>query len=434
MPTTNAEVVLWGKRIGAVTWLEDHEVAVFQYTPDFVRSGIEISPLMMPLRGSPYEFPSLSKDTFKGLPGLLVDSLPDRFGNAIIDEWLASQGRASESFNPVERLCYTGKRGMGALEYEPSDVGPAARSRPLEVDKLVDLAARILGERANLGGAFSGEDDQECVKDILKVGTSAGGARAKAIIAWNPKTHEIRSGQVDLEKGFEHWIMKFDGVMNNGDRGLSDPLGYGKIEYTYYLMALASGIKMSDCVLHREGGRSHFMTRRFDRTPDGGKIHMLSLGAIAHLDFNQFASNSYEQAILTMKRLQMYREDLIQQVLRTIFNVVGRNHDDHVKNIAFLMDRSGKWRLSPAFDMTYAWNPSGSWTNRHQMSVNGKREEIDRDDLIKFGKLAGLKKKKCNDLINMVIDAFDQWPELAEKNELSEDRIDEIGRNLLTDI
>lgn len=434
MSITNAWVILWGRQIGAVSWLEDREVAVFQYAPEFLKSGIEVSPLMMPLRETPYEFPSLSKVTFKGLPGLLADSLPDRFGNAILNEWLASQGRTPESFNPVERLCYTGKRGMGALEYEPSTIGPTMKMGSIEVEKLVDLANRVLAEKHGMGGEFSGEDDRKVVLDILRVGTSAGGARAKAIIAWNPKTGEFRSGQIGLPDGFEHWIMKFDGIMNNLVGEPADPLGYGKIEYSYHLIAQEIGIDMSDCLLHNEGGRSHFMARRFDRTSGGKKIHMQSLGAMAHYDYNQPASHSYEQAIVVMKKLKLPQEDLIQQVLRSIFNVVGRNHDDHVKNISFLMDRNGEWRLSPAYDITYAWNPSGSWTNRHQMSINGKRENIERDDLLALGSFAGLKKNQCNELIDKVILTFKEWPEFAKEVGVSEERISDLNNKLLTDL
>ncbi len=357
----DARVVLWGSTIGAVTWLEDREVGVFQYAPDFLHSGIQLAPLMMPLGENPFEFPALARNTFKGLPGLLADSLPDKFGNAVIDAWLASQGRTATSFHPVERLCYVGVRGMGALEFEPATLGPPTSTSKIEVAKLVGLANQILDKRSALGGVFSGVDDKEVIEDILRVGTSAGGARAKAILAWNPGTNEFRSGQVDGGEGFEHWLMKFDGVSNNRDKELADPLGYGRIEYAYHLMAVESGISMTPCRLHDEGGRSHFMTKRFDRTSTGGKRHMQSLGAIAHFDYSQPASYSYEQAIQVMKRLGMPRADLDQQVLRAMFNIVGRNHDDHVKNIAFLMNRRGDWSLTPAFDVTYAWDPDGDW-------------------------------------------------------------------------
>lgn len=434
MVTTNARVILWGKQIGAVSWLKDREVGIFQYAPEFLGSGIEVSPLMMPLREEPYEFPSLSKETFKGLPGLLADSLPDRFGNAMVDEWLASQGRDPESFNPVERLCYTGKRGMGAIEFEPSTVGPSMKMESVEVEKLVELSSKVLSEKRCMGGKFSGEDDRKAVTDILRVGTSAGGARAKAILAWNPETGEFRSGQIGLPDGFEHWIMKFDGVTNTLTGEVADPKGYGKIEYAYHLIARDAGINMADCRLHHEGGRSHFMSRRFDRTSEGKKWHMQSLGAMAHFDFNQPASYSYEQAMIVMKKIGLKHEDLVQQLIRAVINVVGRNHDDHVKNIAYLMNRKGEWRLSPAYDVTYSWNPSGTFTHRHQMSINGKREDIDREDLIALGSLAGLKKRKCNTLIDWVVTAFEKWPEIAEKVGVPEKRISEIGKRLLLDL
>ncbi|MEL7658539.1 MAG: type II toxin-antitoxin system HipA family toxin [Bacillota bacterium] len=369
---SDAKVLLWDSEIGAVSWVEDRQVAVFQYDPSFIRSGIQLSPLMMPLRDLPYEFPALSKETFKGLPGLLADSLPDKFGNAVIDTWLATQGRTAASFNSVERLCYIGSRGMGGLEFRPALRIFHSKSDEIEVSKLVELSNKILDQRSSLVGVFSGDDDRDAIEDILRVGTSAGGARAKAILAWNPKTNEFRSGQVKIPSGFEYWIMKFDGVSNNQDKELSDPQGYGMIEYAYYQMAVKAGIEMTECRLHHEGGRSHFLTKRFDRNADGSKIHMQSLCALAHVDFNEPALYSYEQTIQIMKRLRLSQSDLDQQVIRAMFNVVGRNHDDHVKNIAFLMNRRGDWKLSPAFDVSYAYDPKGYWTSQHQMSINGK--------------------------------------------------------------
>jgi serine/threonine-protein kinase HipA len=428
----DARVLLWGSVIGAVTWLEDREVGVFQYAPDFLGSGIQLAPLMMPLGEFPYEFPALARNTFKGLPGLISDSLPDKFGNAVIDAWLASQGRTAASFHPVERLCYIGSRGMGALEFEPATLGPPTSTNTVEVANLVDLANQILDERGSLGGVFTDGDDREVIEDILRVGTSAGGARAKAILAWNPKTNEFRSGQIDVEAGFEHWLMKFDGISNNRDKELADLKGYGKIEYAYHLMAVAAGIKMAPCRLHHEGGRSHFMTKRFDRSESGGKRHMQSLGAIAHYDYNQPASYSYEQAIQVIRRLGLPREDLDQQVLRAMFNVIGRNHDDHVKNIAFLMNRRGKWRLSPAFDISYAWDPKGEWTSRHQMSVNGKRDEFEREDLIALANVAGIKKARANEMLDRAVETVDRWPDFAEKAGVADARVAEINGNLRT--
>ena len=423
---TDATVLLWGSDIGAVSWIAEREVAVFQYAPAFLQSGIQLSPLMMPLRAIPYEFPALSRETFRGLPGLLADSLPDKFGNAVIDAWLAAQGRSVASFNPVERLCYIGSRGMGGLEFRPALRLAHSGNDEIEVSKLVELSNRVLDQRAGLAGVLSGKNDREAMEDILRVGTSAGGARAKAILAWNPSTNEFRSGQVKLPAGFEHWIMKFDGISNNRDKELADPQGYGKIEYAYYLLAVAAGIEMTACRLHHEGGRSHFMTRRFDRNADGSKIHMQSLGAIAHVDFNIPALYSYEQTIQTMKHLGLSQTDLEQQVLRAMFNVVGRNHDDHVKNIAFLMNRSGEWRLSPAFDISYAYAPEGLWTSQHQMSINGKQALFTKEDLAALAKVAGIKTRRAYEMLDRVITTMRTWPVVAEKAGIAADRIKQI--------
>lgn len=411
---TDASVVLWGRRIGAVSWDEVRALGIFQYDPAFVGAGIEVAPLKMPVREAPYEFPALPKETFKGLPGMLADALPDKFGNRLIDAWLAETGRSAGRFSPVDRLCYIGNRGIGALEFEPT-VRKATRSKKLEVAQLVDLANRVLSERENLGGRLGGEDDAEALEDILSVGTSAGGARAKAVLAWNRDTGEFRSGQVKVDEGYEHWLLKFDGVSNNRDKELADPQGFGKIEYAYYLMATAAGIDMSECRLHHEGGRSHFMTRRFDRDERGRKVHMQSLGAMQHFDFNDPASYSYEQAIMTIRDLGLGMDVVEQHYKRAVFNVVARNQDDHVKNISFLMDRSGTWRLSPAYDVAYSYNPSGSWTRDHQMSLAGKRNDFTHGDLMVFASNVGLKSNRANQAIEEIVGAVAQWHEFAER-------------------
>ncbi len=407
--STTARVLLWGRDIGAVVWMDERERAVFQYTPEFADSGIQVAPLTMPLQEAPYEFPALSRETFHGLPGLLADSLPDKFGNKLIDAWLAIQGRSPGSLNPVERLCYTGARGMGALEFKPTIKEAPSSAHKIKIDALVDLANRVLDERITLEGKFAGQDDQRAIEDILRVGTSAGGARAKAVLAWNPKTGEFRSGQAPTEKGFSHWLMKFDGVHGNRDKELTDPQGFGRIEYAYSLMARDAGITMAACRLHEEGERAHFMTRRFDRTDNGEKLHMQSLGAMRHYDFNQAGANAYEQAIQTIQLLALPIEDIEQQIRRTFLNVLARNHDDHVKNIAFLMDKQGDWRLSPAFDVAYAYNPSGAWTSRHQMSLNGKRDDFEIEDLIRFAQTAGFKNAKAMALLREVAASVKQW-------------------------
>ena len=412
---TDASVMLWGRRIGAVSWDEARSLGVFQYDPDFVGAGIEVAPLKMLAREAPYEFPALRRETFKGLPGMLADALPDKFGNRLIDAWLAETGRSANRFSPVDRLCYIGNRGIGALEFEPT-VRKAMRSKKLEVAQLVDLANRVLDERENLAGRLEGEDDADALEDILSVGTSAGGARAKAVLAWNRETGEFRSGQVKVDEGYQHWLLKFDGVANNRDKELADPQGFGKIEYAYHLMATEAGIDMSECRLHHEGERSHFMTRRFDRDRRGRKVHMQSLGAMQHFDFNDPASYSYEQAILTIGELGLGLDVVEQQYKRAVFNVVARNQDDHVKNISFLMDRSGSWRLSPAYDVAYSYNPSGSWTRDHQMSLAGKRNDFSRDDLMIFASNAGLKPNKASHAIEDVVTSVENWHEHADKS------------------
>ena len=410
-----AEVRLWGRTIGAVSLDEGRDVAAFQYDPAFAKSGIEIAPLVMPLSDRVYEFPALPRGTFHGLPGLLADSLPDKFGNALIDAWLATQGRTADSFGAVERLCYTGSRGMGALEFLPA-LGPAPRqTTKIAIDSLVQLASDVLTHRSNLQGHFHGADQEKVLRDILKVGTSAGGARAKAVIAWNPATNEVRSGQIAAGEGFEYWLLKFDGVSGNSDKELDDPAGYGAIEYAYYLMAKAAGISMSECRLLEENGRRHFMTRRFDRLAGGEKLHMQSLCALAHFDFNQAGAYAYEQALLTIRQLNLPMATVEEQFRRMAFNIVARNQDDHVKNIAFLMNKQGQWALAPAFDVTYSYNPAGNWTATHQMTLNGKRDGFTLADFEACANAALMKRGRAKTIIHEVQAAVKRWPEFAQE-------------------
>ncbi len=431
---TDATVRLWGRDIGAVSWLGDRELAVFQYMPDFVESGIQLAPIMMPLAPEPYEFPGLPGEAFKGLPGLLADSLPDRFGHALIDAWLVARGRSAGSFNPVERLCYIGTRGMGALEFHPSLSRGAGRSRKVGIDALVRLANDVLDHRQQLAGHLQGEDDHEALEDILRVGTSAGGARAKAVLAWNEETGEFRSGQVKAGEGFAYWLLKFDGISNNRDKELADPQGFGLVEYGFHLLAVAAGIDMSECRIHREGGRAHFMTRRFDRDARGRKLHMQSLAAMRHFDFNAAGVYSYEQAVETIRRLDLPRWDVEQQFRRAVLNVLIRNQDDHVKNIAFLMNRNGEWRLSPAFDVSYAYNPDGSWTHRHQMSLNGKQDQFEMMDLVEFGAFCGLKPAKGRGIVEEIHAQVDRWMDFAGQAGVPEGMAARIDRALRREI
>ncbi|MDP4694204.1 MAG: type II toxin-antitoxin system HipA family toxin [Opitutales bacterium] len=409
------EIHMWGRTIGAVTWDPKTETASFQYNRGFLDSGIEVAPLMMPLGTQAYRFPTLPPNTFHGLPGLLADSLPDRYGNALIDAWLAEQGRTPESFNPVERLCYTGQRGMGALEFTPA-IGPKpTRANQIDIDALVSLASEVLSERRSLTGKFTESERQKALKDILRVGTSAGGARAKAVIAWNRETNEVRSGQIDADSGFEYWLVKFDGVSGNKDKELEDPKGYGAIEYAYYLMAKAAGIQMSECRLLEEHDRRHFMTRRFDRRANGEKLHMQSLCALCHYDFNAAGAYSYEQALLAIRKLDLPPEAHEEQFRRMVFNIIARNQDDHVKNIAFLMNKKGHWALAPAFDVTDNYNPDGAWTSQHQMTMNGKRDHFTLADFKACAKKALLKRGAAKQILDEVHTAVTQWPKFAER-------------------
>ena len=427
--TTLAEVRLWGRRIGAVSLLDGESIAGFQYDPDFLSSGIQVAPLMMPLGPQVFRFPALNLQSFHGLPGLLADALPDRYGNALIDAWLAGQGRTPDSFNAVERLCYTGARGMGALEFLPA-LGPRPRTAsPVRIEALVALASDVLGRRHDLQASFSRPDRARALRDILRVGTSAGGARAKAVIAWNSDTNEVRSGQVDAGPGFEHWLLKFDGVEGNRDRELADPKGYSAVEFAYSRMARAAGIQTPPTRLMEEGGRRHFMTRRFDRLPGGEKLHMQSLAALAHADFNLAGGYAYEQAILVMRRLGLPMSALEEQFRRMAFNIVARNQDDHVKNIAFLMDKAGTWSLSPAYDITWSYNPDGDWTSRHQMSMNGKRDAFDRTDFDAFAASTSLSRPRTRAILSQVIETVARWDDFAGEAGVDEHWVEAIRRS-----
>ena len=422
-----AYVHLWGMLVGAVSWDPNKGFATFEFDREFLEKGLDLSPIKMPIidarRGTArFEFRTLSKETYRGLPGMLADALPDRFGNRIIDAWLARQGRTPESFSSVERLCYTGKRAMGALEFSPIINQVIERSVPVEVNELVELVQKVTKERSKLTVRFDREAS-EALLDIIRVGTSAGGIRPKAVIALNDKTKEVRSGQVDAPDGFDYWVLKFDGIK---DDSLGDPAGYGRIEYAYYKMAMSSGIKMTECRLLEENGRAHFMTRRFDRTKDKGKLHMQSLCAVAHFDFYDPGAYSYEQAFQIMRELKLPHSDAEQQFRRMVFNVVARNQDDHTKNITFLMDKSGQWHLSPAYDVIYSYNPGGDYTSKHQMSINGKRDDFFKDDLILLGKEINI--KSIDRIIDDIVEVVSNWPKLAKDAGVEASSIQSIGK------
>ncbi len=420
-------IYLWEQLIGAITWDDSRRLGVFEYDPGFLRQGIDVSPLHMPISqkpNRPYTFSGLSWETYRGLPGLLADALPDRFGNLLIDVWLERQGRDSASFTPVERLCYIGSRGMGALEFKPTLYRGAEKSVPVEIDTLVQLAQEVTDSRADFHVELgeSDKENREALQDILRVGTSAGGARPKAVIAMN-QDGKVRSGQVEAPEDYDYWLLKFDGVT---DIELGKPQEFGRIEYAYSLMARAAGITMSECRLLEENGRAHFLTKRFDRV-SGRKLHLQSLCGLAHYDFNAAGAYGYEQAFKVMRQLRLPKSEALEQYKRMVFNVLARNQDDHTKNIAFLMDEQGHWSLSPAYDVTYAHNPQGQWTNQHQMTISGKRDNFSRQDLIDLGNSISL--NNSHEVIDELTEIIADWPSFAKQSGVSAEIIQQISKN-----
>ena len=417
-----ARVNLFGRPMGTFRWDERYQVALFEYERNFVGRGLEPSPLMMPVRdGRVYSFAGLNRETYMGLPGMLADSLPDTYGRALFDRWLALTGRTSS--NPIESLCFLGKRCMGALEFEPAiDAGYNPNQR-FEIDSLVDVAREALDAKAEFGVNLN-DDRKAAIAEILRLGTSAGGQRAKAIIAYNKVTGEVRSGQVEAPTGFDYYLIKLDGV--SAKAGFRETENYGRLEFSFYQLAKACGIEMTECSLIEENGRAHFLTKRFDRE-GGRKVHMQTLCGLAHYDFRLLRGYSYEQAFSVMRALRLSYAEAREMFRRMVFNVVVRNQDDHTKNISFLMGEDGKWRLSPAYDMGYAFNPQGGWTSQHQMSVNGKFDGITRADLLAFASANGV--KDGAELIDQVCDSAARWPEIARTVGVPEEMISQIMAN-----
>ncbi len=426
---TTAFVNIWNKRVGAVAWDIETELASFEFEPSFLGNKWDISPLKMPISSAAkriFSFPELKgTNTFKGLSGLLADVLPDKYGNSLINAWLSKNGRPSDSMNPVELLCFIGKRGMGALEFEPVVPKTNNGATKIELDSLINVAQEILSGRQDFNTNLSG-DEAKALSDILKIGSSAGGARAKAVIAFNPDTKEIRSGQAEAPKGFTHWLLKFDGV---ADQQLGVSSGYGRVEMAYHLMAKAAEIEMTECRLLEENGRAHFMTRRFDREPGKGKLHIQSFCAIAHYDFNEVTAFSYEQLFETMRSMRLPYTDAEQLYRRMVFNVMARNCDDHTKNFSFSMDKTGKWKLAPAFDVCHSYRPGSTWVSQHSLSMNGKRQNITRDDLLEVAKKMNI--KKADGLIRQVNAVVSRWDDFATETNVRPDLRDAVGKTLL---
>ncbi len=414
----SADIWIWNRPVGTLTWEREHCRSRFRYHPDFVDSGLELAPVTMPLGSGSYTFPDLPRESFKGLPGMLADALPDKFGNLLIDQWLACKGLNRTHWNPVDFLCFTGSHAIGALEFRPVHGPWPDPERALDLAALSGLTNRLVSQQF----IYTPEQgvDQPLL-DLLAVGTAAGGARAKGVINLHRDSGEVRSGQLPPPPGFEPWLIKFDGIDKNSDKEVSDPQGYGRIEYAYYLMARAAGIEMSECRLLEEDGRAHFITRRFERTTDGDKLHKQTLCALAHYDFNIPGVYAYETVFELLRQLPLLDEDhdIDQQYRRMLFNIMGRNQDDHTKNIGFLMDRQGRWRLSPAYDVTYSYNPTGNWTSCHQMTANCKRDFFEREDLLVVAAAVGIERSRAEELIETVQQAVTRWPEFAERANVS---------------
>lgn len=415
-------VKLWGTVVG---YLHEEESGIigFQFDKDFLKSRIEISPVKMPLSNRTYSFLNLREETFYGLPGMVADSLPDKFGNIVINKYLEAQGRTSDSLSTIEKLCYTGKRGMGALEYEPAQ-NLEFESKEFDLDALTKLASDILTEKESLHV----KHDSNMMSQLMECSSSVGGARAKTLIAWNPLTDDVRSGQIDAGSGYEYWLLKFDNIRNNKDKDETpDENEYTKVEYAYYLMAKAAGINMSECRIYNENGSSHFMTKRFDRIGQKGeKIHMQTLCAIAHMDFNLPRTYSYEDAFGIMKKLKLPYSDFVELFRRMVFNDYAKNFDDHTKNISFLMDKKGVWSLSPAYDVTFAYKRDSIWVNAHQMLINGKSENITKEDLLAVARNVGIKNQDAQKCINAVESAIKNWELFANEAGISKQNIKRI--------
>ena len=419
-----AKVSMFGIPVGTFNWDSRYEVARFEYDHSFIGLGMEPSPLMMPVQeGRVYSFANLGRDTYQGLPGMLADSLPDTYGRALFDRWLALTGRTSG--NPIESLCFLGKRCMGALEFEPATDLSYNPHMKIEIDRLVEVAREALTEKSAFGTNLN-DDRKAAVAEILRLGTSAGGQRAKAIIAYNKETGEVRSGQVEAPEGFDYYIIKLDGV--SAKAGFRETENYGRLEYSFYKLAKACGIEMTECFIIEENGRAHFLTKRFDRK-DGKKVHMQTLCGIAHFDYRLHRAYSYEQAFNVMRALRLSYAEARQMFRRMVFNVMIRNQDDHTKNISFLMEEDGKWHLSPAYDMGYAYNPNGGWTATHQMSINGKYDDITRNDLLTFASQNNI--KDATSIIDEVCEATSHWVSIAKDCGVPDSVIDKIKRNFI---
>lgn len=424
-----------GHDVGAVSFNTETGLGFFEFEPRFIKTGIELSPLKMPLSRKIYSFPEADPVAFSGLPGMIADSLPDDFGHAVLNAWIASQGKSTAEITPIQRLKYTGKRGMGALTYHPAtQVKNLNASQQIEIQSLVSMAQEILDKREQFRvdlGAL-GQADKEAMLALLSVGVSAGGARPKAVLAFSADFTQVRSGQTDVPKGFTHFLMKFDGVSeHNKDREtFGDPLGYGTMEYIYHLMAKACGIDMMPCRLLNEGNRRHFITQRFDRNGNK-KRHVQTLNGLAHVSYKKVGSYSYAELFAIARELKLSSDAAMQLFKRMVFNVVARNHDDHSKNFGFMLDDQQQWQLTPAYDLAYSYKPESPWVNSHWMKLNGKRDNFTRADFYSFEKLSPIfSKRKIDRIIEETTEHVSRWNDLATEHNVPQSLLRLIGSNL----
>ncbi|GAC14681.1 type II toxin-antitoxin system HipA family toxin [Aliiglaciecola lipolytica] len=421
--------------VGAVSYDTEKQLGAFEYTSAFIKSGIQLSPLKMPLSKQVYTFPEADFAAFKGLPGMIADSLPDDFGNAVINAWVASQGKSPKDISPLQRLKYTGTRGMGALTFAPATRHKNLNaSQQLEVENLVEIAQEIVNQRSEFNVSLSqqGQEDKEAMMALMSVGMSAGGARPKAVLAFNDDFTQVRSGQTQAPKGFNHYLMKFDGVNehNTNQETFGDPMGYGAMEYVYYLMATNCQIDMMPCYLLDEGKRRHFITKRFDRI-ENEKVHVQTLNGLAHVSFKQVGIYSYAELFDVARQLQLSAQEAEQLFRRMVFNVVARNHDDHAKNISFMFNKNKEWTLAPAYDLAYSYKPGSKWVNSHWMSLNAKRDNFDRHDFYTFSSLSPIfNKRKIDRIIDEVVEQVSKWKRLANEYQVPKVLVDEIQSNL----
>lgn len=428
-----AYIKIWDELVGAVAWDIDNQLASFEYDSKFKRLNWDLAPLKMPIQSGNkiFSFPELRKgrnaeyDTFKGLPGLLADVLPDKYGNQLINVWLAQSGRPQDSMNPVEMLCFIGTRGMGAIGFEPTHFKESKRTFSIEIESLVEIAQKILSNREGFSTNIK-KEEENAIMEILKIGTSAGGARPKAVIAYNEKTGEVKSGQTVAPKGFEHWLIKLDGV---SDVQLGASKGYGRVEMAYYLMGTTCGIEMMPSRLLEENGRAHFMTKRFDREGGDIKHHIQTWCGLKHFDYNEVTSFSYEQLFQTMRELKLSYPETEQMFRRMVFNMLARNCDDHTKNFSFRLKKGGKWELAPAYDICHAYRPGSEWVSQHALSMNGKRKNITKEDLLMVSQSMNI--KKAAKIIEEINEGVSQWEAFANEAGVFPELKDSIAKTLI---